>query len=157
MLNELDQELTRRSEYFVRYADDLIIFCPSKAAANQALKHIAPCIEEKLFLSLNKEKTVIVHADKAKFLGYGFFRSYDGYRLRVHERSLEKMRLKLSNLAMRAVDAEGFKNLKQYITSWTAQYKSAALERFLTDCSGWMGKELQAIFIEAWNNFNNNY
>ena len=67
------------------------------------------------------------------------------------------MRLKLSDIAMRAVDAEGFKNLKQYITSWTAQYKSADLERFLTDCSGWMGKELQAMFIEAWNNFNNNY
>ena len=35
MLNELDKELTRRGHLFVRYADDSMIFCRSKSAAEQ--------------------------------------------------------------------------------------------------------------------------
>ena len=31
MLNELDHELERRGHQFVRYADDMVIFCGSKS------------------------------------------------------------------------------------------------------------------------------
>ncbi|WP_270244269.1 reverse transcriptase domain-containing protein, partial [Phocaeicola coprocola] len=33
MLNELDKELERRGHLFVRYADDLVIFCKSRRSA----------------------------------------------------------------------------------------------------------------------------
>ncbi|MBQ3446685.1 MAG: group II intron reverse transcriptase/maturase, partial [Synergistaceae bacterium] len=39
MLNELDKELLMRRENFVRYADDMMIFCRNRASAYQALKH----------------------------------------------------------------------------------------------------------------------
>ena len=42
MLNELDHELERRGHSFVRYADDMVIFCGSKASAEQTLEHIVP-------------------------------------------------------------------------------------------------------------------
>ena len=72
MLNELDHEMERRGHSFVRYADDMVIFCESKASAHQTLKHIIPFIEKKLFLKLNREKTAVAYAGKIKFLGYGF-------------------------------------------------------------------------------------
>lgn len=74
MLNELDHELERRGHKFVRYADDMVIFCKSKASAEQTLKHITPYIERKLFLKVNREKTVVAYAGKIKFLGYGFYK-----------------------------------------------------------------------------------
>ena len=62
MLNELDHELERRGHRFVRYADDMVIFCRSKASAKQTLEHIIPYIEGKLFLKVNREKTVVAYA-----------------------------------------------------------------------------------------------
>ena len=59
MLNELDWELTKRGHKFVRYVDDLLIFCGSKASAQQTLEHIIPFIEKKLFLKVNREKTIV--------------------------------------------------------------------------------------------------
>ena len=44
MLNEFDHELKRRGHSFVRYADDMVIFCGSKASAEQTLEHIVPFI-----------------------------------------------------------------------------------------------------------------
>ena len=79
MLNELDQELRNRGHRFVRYADDMVIFCKSKASAKQTLTHIIPYIEKKLFLKVNREKTIVSYAGKIKFLGYGFYKSRLGF------------------------------------------------------------------------------
>ena len=85
MLNELDHELEKRGHKFVRYADDMVIFCGSEASAKQTLEHIIPYIEGKLFLKVNREKTVVAYAGKIKFLGYGFYTSKGSYRLSAQE------------------------------------------------------------------------
>ena len=41
--------LKNRGHSFVRYVDDMVIFCGSKASARQTLEHIVPFIEKKLF------------------------------------------------------------------------------------------------------------
>lgn len=53
MLNELE----RRGHRFVRYADDMVIFCKSKRAAERILENILPYIEGKLFPRANRVKT----------------------------------------------------------------------------------------------------
>ena len=70
MLNELDTELEKRGHLFVRYADDLVIFCKSKRSADRTLANIVPYIENKLFLRVNREKTEAAYISKIKFLGY---------------------------------------------------------------------------------------
>ena len=45
--------------------------------------------------------------------------------------------------------------LRQYVTGWAAQYRLADVERFLRDCAGWIGNDLQALFIEAWRGQDN--
>ena len=42
MLNELDKELENRGHRFVRYADDMVIFCKSRKSANRTLKTSYP-------------------------------------------------------------------------------------------------------------------
>lgn len=104
MLNELDHELERRGHKFVRYADDMVIFCKSKASAEQTLKHITPFIEGKLFLKVNREKTAVAYAGKIKFLGYGFYNGRKGFGLRVHAKSVAKMQDKVRELSPTAGD-----------------------------------------------------
>jgi group II intron reverse transcriptase/maturase len=54
MLNECDKELEKRGHRFVRYADDLMVFCKSTKAAQRTLDRILPYIEETLFLKVNR-------------------------------------------------------------------------------------------------------
>ncbi|HJZ41661.1 MAG TPA: group II intron reverse transcriptase/maturase, partial [Bacteroidales bacterium] len=70
MLNELDKELENRGHRFARYADDMVILCKSKRSAERTLTSIIPYIEEKLFLKVNKEKTLVGYISRIKFLGY---------------------------------------------------------------------------------------
>ncbi len=86
MLNELDKELTKRGHRYVRYADDLMIFCKSKRGATRVLKSIVVFIKKKLFLKVNTDKTVVAHVRKVKFLGYTFYRWKGKCRLRLHKK-----------------------------------------------------------------------
>ncbi len=56
MLNELDKELESRGHKFVRYADDLVIFCKSRKSAQRTYEYILPFIEKKLFLKSQQRK-----------------------------------------------------------------------------------------------------
>jgi len=84
ILNELDKELERRGHCFVRYADDLVILCKSTRSAERTLANIVPYIENKLFLKVNREKTVTAYVSRIKFLGYSFYVHKGEGRLRVH-------------------------------------------------------------------------
>ena len=101
MLNELDKELERRGHRFVRYADDCMILCKSKKSAERTLRNIIPFIEGKLFLKVNRKKTEVAHISKVKYLGYTFYRYKGKCRLRVHAKSVAKMKNKIRELTDR--------------------------------------------------------
>lgn len=73
-LNEFDQEMMRRGHRIVRYADDILIFCHSRSAAENALVKATQILEEDLKLTVNVEKTHLAHARTGiKFLGVKIF------------------------------------------------------------------------------------
>jgi len=102
MLNELDTELERRGHKFVRYADDCMILCKSKRAAQRTHDHIIPFIEEKLYLKVNKEKKVVAHVKDVKFIGHGFYVNKGKGLLRLHPKSITKMNEKIKELTSRS-------------------------------------------------------
>ena len=73
MLNELDNELTRRGHKFVRYADDCMILVRSKRAAERVRETISTFIESRLHLKVNREKTEVAYVGGVKYLGYSFY------------------------------------------------------------------------------------
>ena len=73
ILNELDKELERRGHPFVRYADDCIVLVKSLRATERVRDSIANFVEKKLFLKVNKEKTMMGTLSGKKFLGYSFY------------------------------------------------------------------------------------
>ena len=50
-----------------------MIFCKSRRAAERTLTNIVPFIENKLFLNVNKSKTVVDYVGRVKFLGVSFY------------------------------------------------------------------------------------
>lgn len=134
MLNELDHELERRGIKFVRYADDMILFAKTKRSAQRMMEHILPYIEGKLRLRVNREKTTVAYIGKIKFLGYGFYRSKDGFKLRVHLKNAKKMKAKVKELTARS-NGLGYEQLKlklkQFITGWVNYFKLADMKNCL--------------------------
>ena len=69
-LDAFDQEMKRRGHRIVRYADDILILCRSESAARQAQAIATEILEGDLRLTVNKDKTHLVHATQGvKFLG----------------------------------------------------------------------------------------
>jgi len=153
MLNELDKELESRGHRFARYADDCAIFCKSKRSAERTLANIVPFIEGKLFLKVNREKTVVEHVRGIKFLGYSFY-VYNGKgRLRVHPKSFAKLKETLRVLTSRS---NGWGNdkrkekLKQFITGWVNYFKLADMKKYLMNLDSWLRRRLRMIIWKQW-------
>ncbi len=134
MLNELDKELEKRGHHFARYADDMVILCKSKRSADRILTNIIPYIEKKLFLKVNREKTVVAYISKIKFLGYTFSMYKKVGQLRLHPKSLAKMKERLKAITSRSNgwgDDKRKEALKQYITGWVNYFKLANMKSLL--------------------------
>jgi group II intron reverse transcriptase/maturase len=156
MLNELDWELERRGHRFVRYADDLMIFCKSRRrrrSAQRVLNNILPFIEKKLFLKVNKEKTVVDYIGKVKFLGFSFYRTQGKMRVRIHPKSVTKMRCKVKELTSRS---NGMGNelratkLRRYIMGWINYFKIADIKTLLQGTDEWMRRRIRMIYWKQW-------
>jgi len=153
MLNELDKELDSRGHKYVRYADDCMILCKSKRAAQRTLTHIIPFIEEKLYLKVNKEKTVVAHVKDVKFLGHGFYINKGKGRLRLHPKSISKMKEKVKLLTSRS---NGWGNerrkeaLRQYITGWVNYFKLADIKNLLIETDKWYRRRIRMVIWKQW-------
>ena len=160
MLNELDRELERREIRFVRYADDMLLFAKTKRSAERMLKHILPYIEGKLRLKVNREKTVVAYIGKIRFLGYGFYPSKDGIKLRIHAKSVSKMKARVKELTARS-NGFGYEllklKLKQYITGWINYFKLADMRKMLEGTDQWLRRRLRMYIWKRWKRVRTRY
>lgn len=153
MLNELDGELENRGHKFVRYAEDLIILCKSRRSAERTLKSITPFIEGKLFLKVNREKSQIAHISKVKFLGYSFYKTKGEGRLRIHPKSVQKMKARIKELTSRSNGwgSERRKEaLRQYIIGWVHYFKLADMDKLLMRVDEWYRRRLRMVIWKQW-------
>jgi group II intron reverse transcriptase/maturase len=153
MLNECDRELQKRGHRFVRYADDMMIFCRSKKAAKRTLEKILPFIEGKLFLKVNREKTKVAHVKDVKFLGYGFYIYRGEGRLRIHPKSVRKLKEKIRIVTGRSngmgVD-ERKSRLNSIVRGWMNYFKLADAKKLLQGLDEWIRRRIRMVTWKRW-------
>ena len=153
ILNECDHELERRGHRFVRYADDLLIFCKSKRAATRTLNHILPYIEEKLFLKVNREKTQVAHVKQVRYLGYGFYIHKGEGRLRIHPKSVQKFKDKIREVTRRSngmgVEARKIR-LNQVVRGWMNYFKLADAKNLIQGLDEWIRSRIRMVTWKRW-------
>ena len=160
LLNELDKELERRGHRFVRFADDLLIFCKSEKSANRAMNNIIPFIEGKLRLKVNQAKTEVAHISKIKYLGYAFYRYKGKYRFRVHPKTVAKMKAKIRKLTNKN---NGWSNdyrkqkLKEYIRGWVNYFALADMKTLLQETDQWLRRKIRAVYWKQWKKVKTRY
>ncbi len=160
MLNELDKELERRGHRFVRYADDCMILCKSKKSAERTLRNIIPFIEGKLFLKVNRKKTEVAHISKVKYLGYTFYRYKGKCRLRVHAKSVVKMKNKIRELTGRNKGISNKKREKEYqeyVRGWVQYYRLADMKGLLKRTDEWARRRIRAVYWKQWKKIKTRY
>jgi len=153
MLNECDHELERRGHRFVRYADDLLVFCKSKRAANRTLNHILPYIEGELFLKVNREKTQVTHVKWVKYLGYSFYICREGGRLRIHPGSIRKFKDKIREITGRSngMGIEARKSrLNHVVRGWMNYFKLADAKKLIQSLDEWIRSRIRMVTWKRW-------
>ena len=157
-LNEFDQEFTRRGVKVIRYADDIVLLAKSERATGRLLETSTRYLEDKLKLTVNREKSRAVSVTAIrnfKFLGFALGRGKDGYFIRVHAKSLKKAKQNLKELSSRSQGRNVrvvMHNLKVYMTGWLAYFGIASMKETLRDWNGWLRRRIRMYIWKQWKN-----
>ncbi len=149
-LDAFDQLMKSRGQRIVRYADDILILCSSKSAAENVLRVASDYLEDDLRLTVNVEKTHIAHsAEGVKFLGVEI---YTGFT-RIQERKLQSFKLKVKKLTRRNHGenlAGVISELNPVLRGFVNYFRIANCTRELRKLMGWIRRRLRCIQLKQW-------
>ena len=155
-LNEFDQEFLKRGVPCIRYADDIVLLAKSKRASERLLESSTRFLEEKLKLTVNREKsrTVSVFAIRNfKFLGFALGRNGSGIYVRVHPKSWKKFKLRLKELSSRrSVQSikPSLEKIKVYARGWLNYYGIASMKNNIDDINGCLYHRIRMCIWKQW-------
>jgi hypothetical protein len=121
MLNELEKSWSVGGTNLFAMQMTWSFYARSKGSAERVMSTLVSFIENKLLLKVNREKSQAAAMRKVKFLGYSFYKSKGEGRLRIHPKSVSKMKAKIKELTSRSNgcgNARRKEALCQYSTGW---------------------------------------
>lgn len=100
LLDDLDQELTRRGHRFCRYADDCTIYVRTQRSGERVMASIGKFLENRLRLQVNTAKSVVARPWQRTYLGYSMT-AHRQPRLRLAAPVVARLRAKLKTVFRR--------------------------------------------------------
>ena len=153
MLHELDNELERRGHRFCRYADDCNIYVKSKKSGNRVMDSVSQFIEKRLKLKVNRDKSAVDYPTNRKFLGFSFYCIKGVTRIRVHPKSLKRLKAKLKELTGRSIGIgmeARVNKLNQTIQGWVNYYLLADMHKHCQKTDEWLRRRLRMCYWKQW-------
>jgi group II intron reverse transcriptase/maturase len=149
-LDAFDQHMKACGQRIVRYADDILILTRSKSAATNALKHASQYLEGDLKLTVNQQKTEIVHSGEGvKFLGVVIHNRYT----RIREEKIERLKDKVKEITRRNSPVNLLKvitELNPVLRGFANYFKTANCSRVFKELSQWIRRRLRAKQLKLW-------
>lgn len=151
-LNPLDHQMSKEGHQMVRYADDMVILCPSAEIAETVLENLREWSAQ-AGLELHPEKTKIVDMGQPKaffeFLGYKFWRSKtSGAILRfIRPKSEKKFKAAIKPLTRRTSGQSLtaiIQRLRPKLQGFYGYFKHAGVDS-LEAMDGWIRGRLRGI------------
>ncbi|MBF1305379.1 MAG: hypothetical protein HXM91_05950 [Oribacterium sinus] len=155
--------MLKRGVPCIRYADDIVLLAKSRKASERLLESSTRYLEEKLKLTVNREKsrTVSVFAIRNfKFLGFALGRNRSGIYVRVHAKSWEKFKSKLKELSSRKLCQSikpSLERIKVYARGWLNYYGIASMKSNLSDVNGWLYHRIRMCIWKQWKRVRTRY
>ncbi|TBN47156.1 maturase [Pseudomonas sp. BGI-2] len=152
LLNELDYELERRGHRFVRYADDANIYVRSPRAGERVMRSVERFLNQRLKLTLNRDKSRVAGSWKCDYLGYGMS-WHQQPKLRVATMSLGRSRDRLRGLLRKARGhkmANIIERINPVLRGWAGYFKLSQSKRPLEELDGWGRHKLRCVVWRQW-------
>ena len=155
VLDELDKELEKRALKFVRYADDCVIYVGSRRAGERVMRSMTAFITRRLRLKVNEDKSSVGRPWSSKYLGFSLTNSRTCPRIRIHWKTLRKLKDKVKELtkrtrgrSLRQIIAE----LVEYLRGWWGYFRTAESLSKLCGLENWIRRRLRSLVWKQWKN-----
>jgi RNA-directed DNA polymerase len=153
LLDDLDKELERRGHAFCRYADDCNIYVRTKRSGERVLTSVTRFLQERLRLTVNREKSAVDRPWKRTFLGYSMT-SHMEPRLRVSPESVNRLKASLKSVFRRGRG----RNLKRSVAAeltpklrgWVNYFRLCEVKCVFEALDGWLRRRLRNIIWRQW-------
>lgn len=150
-LHPLDLELEKRGLSFVRYADDIAIFCASERAAARVEASVIQWIERELKLPVNRSKSGHGPSDGTALLG---FRLETDGTIRIAPQSVVRLKTKVRELwdGRQSMTSEQLRaQWQDYIRGWWGYFQLAQKRWEVEALSGWVRRHMRKCFWLRWH------
>lgn len=143
VLDELDKELEHRGHKFCRYADDCQIYVSSEEAAHRVKESITEFLEQKLKLTVNREKSAATRVTERTYLGHRF--QIDG-TIQISKPAQTQMKKRVRQITKRNRGRElkeVITELTQYLRGWQHYFKLAMRKSIMQQLDSWIRRRLR--------------
>lgn len=149
-LDAFDQEMKRRGHRIVRYADDILILTRSQTAAENVMKQASRYLEEALKLTVNRDKTHIVHSKQGV--------DYLGVTIRTRTTSIQPRKIQAFKEKVKRITRRNSPvNLKQVIAELNPllrgffnYFRVANCKSVFKELIRWIRRRLRAKQMSLW-------
>ena len=153
LLDEVDKELERRGDCFVRYADDANVYVRSQRAGERVMALLRK-MYAKLHLTVNETKSAVASAFGRKFLGFSFWLAPKGeIKCGVATKPLATYKQRIRQLTQRSGGrsmVEVVERLRPYVLGWKAYFRLSQTPNVWRTLDEWMRHRLRAIQLKHW-------
>lgn len=171
LLTPFDREMRRKGYRLTRYADDWLVTCRTRAAAQAAL-NFATKVLGKLGVVLHKEKTRLVHVQQGfEFLGYKIKRGKRPLKLPAHkikssarqgalyaypkQKSIDHFKEQIKKRTRRKAPLttkELIDEINPVIRGWGNYFKKAHVRNLFNQLDRWIVRRLWSQRHQRWRN-----
>ena len=153
MLDDLDKELEKRGQKFVRYADDCNVYVKTQRAGERVMGSVVQFLEKKLKLKVNRQKSKVDRASRVKFLGFSFYKYRGEVRIRVATKSLQRFRERMRRLTRRTRSGkleDIIREVNQYLRGWIGYFRLADTPSVFEGLDSWIRRRLRQMVWKRW-------
>ena len=158
LLDDLDQELTRRGHRFCRYADDCNIYVHSRRAGERVMASVCQFLTTKLRLKVNESKSAVAQPEERKFLGFSI--ANDGSERRIAPKALDRFKLRVRELTRRTRGVSLTQLMEQLapcLIGWRGYFSFCQTPRVLSNLDAWIRRRLRMYLWRQWQNGRNRF
>ncbi len=158
VLDEFDQELTRRGHRYCRYADDCHIYVRSRRAGERVMANACRFLTGKLRLKVNESKSAVARPEERKFLGFRI--TNDGSQRQIAPKAIERFKARIRELTCRTRGVSLSKliePLARYLIGWRGYFGFCQTPRVLSNLDAWIRRRLRMYLWRQWKNGRNRF
>lgn len=153
VLDELDQELTRKGLRFVRYADDCNTYVKSKRAGKRVMESITDFITNTLKLKVNAQKSAVDRPWNRKVLGFSLVMVRSKVKIKPAPSSMVRFKDKIREITKRSNGRsmeQVIRKLTPYIIGWRNYFGISEVKSAFKGLDSWIRRKLRCMIWKQW-------